>query len=93
MEEEEIKMTQKMSKIDINKDQKQADKVIQKALASQNVAVISKEKKAAVFKALTILKNKPRNEGGAVSLRELKKQASLSDFSEEDFKLALISLD
>lgn len=88
--EEEVAhgITHKMARIDINKDDKEAEKVLQVA-----VTKVTKEQKSLVFRAITELHNKSRNEGASISLNELRNQISAAALTTEQLLTALSELD
>jgi DNA replication licensing factor MCM3 len=72
MEEESAHgITHRMQRIDINKDEREAEDVIQRAVAASKPS--PKEHKSIVFKALAEVKNKIRNENGSISYDDLRK--------------------
>jgi len=56
-----------MSKIDINKDERDAEDVIKKAMSQS--PTVKKQQKSMVFRAITELKNNLKVAGGAITLR------------------------
>jgi hypothetical protein len=52
MEDETHGIIQKMSKIDINKDEKDAEEVINRAVANNEDVTITKDQRTTVFKAI-----------------------------------------
>ena len=61
-----------MSKIDINKDEKEAEIVIKRAMNQKGS--VKKQLKAMVFKAIVNLKNNLKTDNGAISLRDIRKK-------------------
>ena len=61
-----------MSKIDINKDEKEAQIVIKRAMNQKGS--VKKQLKAMVFKAIVNLKNNLKTDNGAISLRDIRKK-------------------
>uniref|UniRef100_A0A1J3JYM5 Uncharacterized protein n=3 Tax=Noccaea caerulescens TaxID=107243 RepID=A0A1J3JYM5_NOCCA len=64
--EEEIAhgITHKMARIDINKDDKEAEKVLKVAVGTK----VTKEQKSLVYRTITELRNKSRNDGLSISI-------------------------
>lgn len=87
-----------MARIDINKDEREADRVIQQAVAStvvvgDAVVTVTKEQKSLVFKALTDLKNKKRNDNGYILMKDLRNHILISTLSDAALHQALQELD
>lgn len=76
MDDESGGLIQRMSKIDINKDDKDAEAIIKRAITEK--VKVTKEQKSAVFKALTQLKNSHKGDKGSFTLNELRKKVNLS---------------
>lgn len=93
MEEESHGLVQKMSKIDINRDEKEAEAVIKRSMAGTNITELKKEQKSLVFKAITELKNRSKSDKGAISLKDLRKKIVEGLVSNEEIGIAIKALD
>ena len=69
---DETGLVSRMSKIDINKDERDAEATIKRAMG-ENLEV-GKEQKKIVFKVITELKNKSKSSSGAITLKEIRKK-------------------
>ena len=69
MEDESFGIVQKMSKIDIHKDEKEAEAVIKRAMTAQSPVNIPKEKRSLVFRAITELKKQLKTDKGHITLK------------------------
>lgn len=86
--EEEVaaSLTQKMSKIDIHKEDEEAERVIQ-----QSLVPVVKEMKSKVYKALTVLTNRSRGDKG-ISIRELAESPQCEGMDEPTIRRVVESL-
>lgn len=84
--EDTAKLAKEIEKLDIHKDEKEAEKVLKRA--AKSTEKISKAKKSTVFKKLAELKNKKR--GGIVLLKDL--VAELKDEMEEKTIIAALDM-
>lgn len=80
-----------MSKIDIHKDERDAEAVIKRAM-SQKITV-KKEQKSMVFRAITELKNSLKTEQGSISIKEIRRKLDTKQISNEDIGAAIRVLD
>lgn len=94
MQDQTVVLVQKVSKIDLNKDDRDAEAVIKAAMASQNSQIVlKKESRALVFKTIVNLKNHLKNSGGGgISLRELRDKIDEKLVSNEELGLAIKKL-
>lgn len=83
-------ITHKMARIDINKDDKEAEKVLQVAVGTR---AATKEQKSIVYRAITELKNKNRNEAGSISFSELRNYIPSAALNDDQMLAALLELD
>lgn len=67
MDDEAKGLITKMSKIDIHKDERQAEVVIKRAM--EQIKTVKKEQRSMVFRAVTELKNALKTDQGAITLR------------------------
>lgn len=74
MDEESHGLINKMSKIDINRDEKEAEAVIKRAMAGTTDFELKKTQKSLVFKAIAELKNKSKVNKGGISLKDLREK-------------------
>ena len=68
-----------MSKIDIHKDERDAETVIKRAMEQKNT--VKKEQRSMVFRAVTELKNSLKTEQGAITLREIRRKLDMKQIS------------
>lgn len=73
MEDETANLVQKVAKIDLNKDEKEAEQMIKRAMnVMEAQKKLGRTQKAAVFKALTDLNARSKSTKGAISLKEIR---------------------
>ena len=85
MQDQTVVLVQKVSKIDIHKDEREAEAVIKAAMANQDPQItLSKQSRALVFKAIITLKSHHKNNGGGgISLKDLRDKVDKSVSSEQ----------
>ena len=76
-----------MSKIDINKDEKEAEIVIKRAMHEHET--VRKELKSMVFKTITELKNNSKSSNQAIALKEIRRKLDASVISNEEIGSAI----
>jgi len=77
MEDEAKGLVSKMSKIDINKDEREAERIIRQAMSQDKV--VTKEHKSMVFRAINELNRNQKVAGGAITIREIRPNAFRPD--------------
>ena len=78
-----------MSKIDIHKDEREAENVIKRAMEQDHKTTVKKEQRSMVFRAVTELKNSLKTEQGAITLREIRRKLDMKQISNEEIGAAL----
>lgn len=91
MDDEAKGLITKMSKIDIHKDERQAEVVIKRAM--EQIKTVKKEQRSMVFRAVTELKNALKTDQGAITLREIRKKLDSKQISNEEIGAAIRILD
>lgn len=83
-----------MSKIDIHKDEKEAEAIIKRAMKSQPHDIeVPKEKKSIVFRAITEIKNHLKTDKGHITLKEVRKKVDAKQISNEEMGVIINALD
>ena len=94
IEDQTHSLVNNVTKIDINKDEKEAETMIRNVITNNNPKIpITKQQKSLVFKALTELKNHLKTSKGAISLKELRKKVDAKLVNNEQLGLAIKELD
>lgn len=91
MEDEAKGLVSKMSKIDINKDEREAERIIKLAMSQDNIA--TKEHNSMVYRAINELSRSLKMAGGAITIREIRKKLDKKDISNEEIGAAIQFLD
>lgn len=84
--DEEAQLNKHMAKMEINKDEKEADRILSQAVEGKMLPT-TKEQRAMVFKILSELKSKAR--GKPLTVKEVRGRIPLKELSEEDFQAVL----
>lgn len=88
MEDETKGIISKMSKIDINQDDREAEKVMKRAMGQEGE--VKKEVRSAVFRAISDLN---RVRAGGHDFKEIKRKINRQDISNEEIGYAIRSLE
>ena len=91
MEDEAKGLVSKMSKIDINKDEREAERIIRLAMSKDSA--VTKEHKSMVYRAINELNRSMKVAGGAITIKELRKKLDQKEIGNEEIGAALQILD